>query len=291
VIKKNPVTLTLLDFFSIIVIIIFVHDHVFLNNEIIPAKDARINAISAASLYGKGVFTTIAIHSGQTFLWEKHWRRFESNASKLKIELADFSEEKIKRALAQIIQVNGVSNGRARITLFDESQSSIWPNGSTQKASLLITTADLRPAPKNFRLTVSPCRVNSDSPLADIKSCNYLDKLFAIDGAKARGFDEAIQLNERGEVTSATMANVFWLYDNTVYTPSLKSGCLPGTTREFVMENLSCREVEVTIDELSSAEAIFLTSAGLGVVQVVEFESRRFEKIEHPILGVVPALT
>ena len=54
------------------------------------------------------------------------------------------------------------------------------------------------------------------------------------------------------------------------------------------MENLDCREVVATVDELVSADAIFLTSAGLGVVQVAGFESRHFEKIDHPILELLP---
>jgi branched-subunit amino acid aminotransferase/4-amino-4-deoxychorismate lyase len=254
----------------------------------ISAKDAGIDAISAASLYGKGVFTTIVIHSDQPFLWEKHWRRFESNAERLKIELAEFSESKTKKALAEVIKKNVILNGRARITLFDESQSTIWAVEPTQRTSLLITTDDLRPIPDSFRLTVSPYCVNSHSPLAGIKSCNYLDKILALDEAKARGFDEAIQLNERGEVTSATMANVFWLKDDILYTPSLKTGCLPGTTREYIMEDLDCREVEEAIDKMHSADAVFLTSAGLGVTQVGELESRLFERTEHPILGLLP---
>jgi branched-subunit amino acid aminotransferase/4-amino-4-deoxychorismate lyase len=267
-----------------------VHDHVFLNNEIIPVKDARISAVSAASLYGKGVFTTIAIYSDQPFLWEKHWRRFKNDAGKLKIDLAGNSEDKIKGALAQIVQDNSVVNGRARITVFDESQSNIWAAEATQRASLLITTGDLRPLPNNFRLTISPYRINSHSPLTGIKSCNYLDKILALDEAKAKGFDEAIQFNERGVVTSATMANVFWLDGDILCTPSLDTGCLPGTTREFVMENIACREVDAAMDEMLSADAIFLTSVGLGVAQIAEFESRLLEKIEHPILELLPKI-
>ncbi len=256
----------------------------------IPAKDAGINAISAASFYGKGVFTTIAIYSSQPFLWEKHWLRLQNNADKLKIDLGEFSVGKIKEALEELIQQNGVLDGRARITLFDESPSNIWTNESTQKNSLLITTGNQRPIPNNFRLTISPFHMYSRSPLAGIKSCNYVDKIMALDEAKAKGFDEVIQINEHGEIASAAMANVFWLKDNGLYTPSLNTGCLPGTTREFVMDNLECHEVEATMDKLNSADAIFLTSAGLGVVQVAVFESRRFEKVTRPILELLPKL-
>ena len=109
----------------------------------------------------------------------------------------------------------------------------------------------------------------------------------AVDEAKGRGFDEAIRLNERGEVSSTAMANIFWLKDGVLCTPSLRTGCLAGTTREYVLENIECQEVEATLDDIKHADAIFLTSAGLGVVQVAELESRTLEKIEHPILSLV----
>jgi branched-subunit amino acid aminotransferase/4-amino-4-deoxychorismate lyase len=83
------------------------------------------------------------------------------------------------------------------------------------------------------------------------------------------------------------MANVFWLKDTTLYTPSLKTGCLPGTTREYIIENLKCSEVEATMNELNSVDAIFLTSAGIGVVQISEFEGRVMEKNPHEILELI----
>jgi branched-subunit amino acid aminotransferase/4-amino-4-deoxychorismate lyase len=243
---------------------------------------------SRAFLYGCGVFSTIRVLNGLPFLWEKHWRRLADNATRLRIDLSEHSEPKTRHALDEIIETERVSQGKARITFADESPSDIWTNESAKETVVSIVTSELRTLPDDFRLTISPYHVNLHSPLLGIKSCNYLDKIISLKEAKARGFDEAIQLNERREVTSAAAANIFWLRDNILCTPSLKTGCLPGTTREFVLENLECREIEVAVDTLDSAEAIFLTSAGLGIVQVAEFESRRFEKIRHPILELVP---
>ena len=264
------------------------HKFVSLDSRIVSSVDASIPAPSPASLYGKGFFTTIAIYGGKPFLWEKHWRRLENNAGKLKANVAEFSEGKTIDALSKIIEQNNISDGRARITFFDESASPIWPFETHPKTSPLIITGDLRQVPDSFKLTVSPYTVNSRSPLAGIKSCNYLEKLMALDEAKTRGFDEAIQVNECGLVASAVMANVFWLKDGVLNTPSLKAGCLAGTTREFVLENLECREVEATLNELKEADAIFLTSAGLGVTQAEEFDSRQIEKTDHPILELLP---
>ena len=259
------------------------HDLVAFNFRIVPSPEASLPALSLANLYGTGVFTTIAVNERESFLWEKHWRRIKSNAEKLKIDLTEFSDTTTRAAVDELINKNNIANARARITFFDKSSSKLWPFESTATTSLLIMTGDLRPIPDNFRLTVSPFTINSRSPLAGIKSCNYLEKLLAMEEAKGRGFDEAIQVNERGHVTSATMANVFWLKNGGIHTPSLATGCLPGTTREYVLENLECREVEAGVEELDSAEAIYLTSAGLGVTQVAEYNGRRLQSPPHPI--------
>ena len=74
------------------------------------------------------------------------------------------------------------------------------------------------------------------------------------------------------------------------YTPTLTTGCLPGTTREFVLENVERREVEAGIDELDKADAIFLTSAGLGITQVAEYESKKMERTDHPIFKLLSTI-
>jgi branched-subunit amino acid aminotransferase/4-amino-4-deoxychorismate lyase len=242
------------------------HKFVSFNLQILPADQVSVSPISSAALYGKGVFTTIAIYNSKPFLWEKHWRRLRENSTKLNIDLTDFDEETVKSALTQIISQNNLETSRARLTFFDESASGIWDFQSPNKANFLITTGDLREIKNEFRLTVSPFPVNSKSPLANVKSCNYLENLLALDEAKKRGFDEAVRLNERDEIVSAAMANVFWVRGEKIFTPSLEAGCLAGTTREFLIENFPISQVKSKFSELSTADEVFLTSAGIGIV-------------------------
>ena len=242
------------------------HKFVSFNLEISSAAQVFVSPVSSAALYGRGVFTTIAIYNSKPFLWEKHWRRLQENSARLNIGLSDFDEEKVKTAFAQIILQNNLETGRARLTLFDESPGRIWNFESPKTTSLLITTADVRETKKEFRLTVSPFSINSKSPLAIIKSCNYLENLIALEDAKTRGFDEAIRLNEGGEITSAATANIFWIKREKIFTPSLETGCLAGTTREFLIENFPVSEVKSKLDEITKADEIFLTSAGIGIV-------------------------
>ena len=195
---------------------------------------------------------------------EKHWRRLTENAARIGLNISKFSEKEINDALGELINQNEIENARARITFFDERTSGIWKFPTNRATSVLITTADLL-EPKDLHLTVSPFRINSKSPLANVKSCNYLENVLALEQAKTEKFDEAVRLNERGEIASACMANLFWIKSEQIFTPALETGCLAGTTREFLMENFSIREVKAKMDDLHEADEIFLTSAGLGI--------------------------
>ncbi len=238
------------------------HKFVLFNHKILNANQANISAISSSTLYGKGIFTTILINNSEPFLWQKHWRRLTQNAEKLGIDLSEFTEYSVKTSLTEIIKQNQVINGRARITFFDEQPSQIWSYNSENKTSFLITTDNLRKI-SQINLTVSKHRINSTSLLANIKSCNYLEKIINLQETKKLGFDEAICLNEKHEIVSAIMANIFWVKDNNIFTPSLETGCLAGTIREFLLENFSINQVQSNLSEIENADEIFLSSSGL----------------------------
>ena len=266
------------------------HEFASFNHEILPVSEINIKAVSSAALYGRSIFTTLAIYAAEPFLWEKHRRRLEDNARRLEIDLSAYPENKVRQTLETLIKKNKFSDGRCRITFFDESAGKIWPSGSEDKTSLLIQTADFRKNKKNLSADVSAYPVNSKSPLAGIKSCNYLENIIALSEAEKDGFNEMIRYNERTEVVSFCMGNIFWLEyeEERLYTPSLKTGCLAGTTRELVLEKFEVFEVEKEINEFfRDAEAIFLTSAGTGVSPVTVSEPFISNERIHPILNLI----
>lgn len=260
--------------------------HVSLNG--LVTETPSISAVSSASLYGKGVFTTLAIRDGEPFLWDKHWKRITDNAAKLSIDISQHSEESALASISELVSASALDRGRARLTFFDGSSGPIWPGVGAEVTHLLVLVAEARPKPNPFRIASSPHFLISTSPLAGVKSCNYLERLMAYEEARGRGFDEAIRLNERGHITSACMANLFWEKNGKLFTPSLSTGCLPGTTREFVLENFECEEVESGIEILESSDRIFLTSAGLGVAPAAEFEGRELDTAPHPLPALLP---
>jgi len=265
------------------------HKVALFNGKIVDVDEANLSALSSAALYGRGVFTTIAIYEGKPFLFDKHLRRLRANADAIGLTGADDEIDKLEGRINRLIDQNSISDGRARITLFDGSASQIWSDKTGDKVETLIITADQKQIAAESKLTVSTYAVNSRSPLVGVKSCNYLENILAFDEAKERGYNEAIRSNERGEVTTACMANVFWLKRDHLFTPGLSTGCLAGTTREYVLEKFECREVATTIDELLTADSIFLTSAGIGVLQAAKLDEREFAELDHPLLDLLPS--
>lgn len=253
------------------------HHFVSFNQEIQTPEQINLSAISSAALYARGIFTSLAIYNRKPFQWEKHWQRLIENAKKIRLDLLEFSEEKVKNALSETINENKIENARARITFFDESASNIWSFETNRRTSLLIATADFREAEKDLHLTVSPYRANSKSPLAGVKSCNYLENVLALENARAQGFSEAVRLNERGEIVSACMANLFWIKNEEIFTPALETGCLEGTTRSFVIESAKkVFTVKERLEEFLKADEVFLTSTGVGIASVKKIDEKTF---------------
>jgi 4-amino-4-deoxychorismate lyase len=256
------------------------HKFLSFNFRISTASETSAPVVSDAAFYGRGIFTTLAVYHSKPFQWEKHWRRLTENAAVVGVDLSEFGEENVKNALSEIISCNNLEKGRARITFFREEASGVWQNQAKRRTGLLITTADFRHISDSLRVTVSPYRLNSKSPLVNIKSCNYLENLLVLENAGKNGFDEAIRLNENGEVVSGAMANLFWTFDNKIYTSATETGALCGTTRDFVLERFPVSEKCAALEELLNADEIFLTSAGIGVSRVESLGDRKFASLD-----------
>jgi 4-amino-4-deoxychorismate lyase len=257
------------------------HQHVVLNRRLLEARRARLHAVTAAALYGRGVFTTVAVHGGRPFLWEAHWARLLAHAQRAGVE-CDYGDNEAALLLSRLVEANGVEEGRARVHLLARAVRGRWKLGREGRASdLLMMTADAWAVPESLALTVSPYRVNTCSPLVGVKTVNRLEQIMAWEEAKSRDFDEAVVCNERGEVACATTANLFWVKQGTVHTPALATGAVAGTTRARVMELAAELAVPVsegahTLHDMADADEVFLTSAALGVALVTVFDYHRY---------------
>ena len=260
------------------------HPVIYLNKTMVEATKARVAPVSSAMLYGRGVFTTLAIHNSEVFLWSKHWQRLTTHAKKLDVDYTGCTEKNVGDALRKLISVNRVKDGRARVIMLARSGRDFWKmkTPGAKKTDLLIMTGEPQKiSPHGLSLAVSPYRVNTFSPLTGIKSLNYLDHVLSWEEAQSRDFDEAVVLNERGEIVSAATANLFWAKDGSVHTPALSTGALAGVTRACVLEIANKHFIPVLegiyeMSDLTDADEIFLTSSSLGVAPVTTFDFRRY---------------
>jgi branched-subunit amino acid aminotransferase/4-amino-4-deoxychorismate lyase len=237
--------------------------------------------VTAAALYGRGVFTTVAVHKSRPFLWDAHWSRLLAHAERAGVE-CDFGDNEAALLLSRLVEANEVEEGRARVHLLARAVRGRWKAGDEGRASdLLMMTADAWAPPESLALTVSPYRVNTCSPLVGVKTVNRLEQIMAWEEARARDFDEAVVCNERGEVACATTANLFWVKHGTVHTPALATGAVAGTTRARVVELAAELAVPLsegahTLHDMADADEVFLTSAALGVALVTTFDYHRY---------------
>jgi branched-subunit amino acid aminotransferase/4-amino-4-deoxychorismate lyase len=272
-----------------------VHPVIYLNKSMVEATKARVAPVSSAMLYGRGVFTTLAIYDTEPFQWDKHWKRLSTHAEKIDIDLTGCSQKSVGEALQKLISVNQVKNGRARVIFLARSGQESWKTRtpSAKKTDLLIMTGDVHKVPNSgLSLAVSPYRINTASPTAGIKSLNYLDRILTRDEARSRDFDEAVVLNERGEIASAATANIFWAKNGTLHTPTLSTGALAGVTRECVIEIAEKHFIPLVegvyeMNDLTDADQIFLSSSVIGVTPVTTFDFRRYAIESGSVVGIV----
>jgi len=257
-----------------------VDQFIFHNNRIASAADVRIEPTSAGLLYGWGVFTTLRVFRGAPFQLDRHWDRLVRHAEIAEIPLP-ISLPDVRRAFDNLIKANILQNGRARVTLL-RGDAGAWRLGPSRQSDLLIFTSSEEPkAASPIAITVSPHRVLSHGPLAGVKRTAMLENLLALEEARERGFSEAIMVNERGEITGAAAANVFWTEGSELCTPSLGAGCISGITRGIVHEiaegaGLHVVEGGFPIQRLLDANEVFLTSTARGISAVSSFDIKRY---------------
>ena len=139
-------------------------------------------------------------------------------------------------------------------------------------------TAQMSPLPHGIQfsplsLDVAEIRRNDSSPLSRMKTAGYLDAILATQTARQNGFDDALFLNTKGKVTCTTMANIFAVTGDSLVTPPIHDGALPGITRDLILKlaadtGLEPMESSLDLDDVIEADEVFLTNSLRHVVPV-----------------------
>jgi branched-chain amino acid aminotransferase len=256
-----------------------IHRYVFHNDQVQPVEKTRWSPGQAGLICGWGLFTTVRIARGEAFAYERHWRRLEKDSATIRLPLA-YTGAKVRVHLQEVIRANKVQEGCARIYLVWNTVGGWRSDEHMPEVDLVITTADLPHYPEVVRLAVREHGRHASSPLAGVKTISWLDSVWASAEAQRAGFDEVVLLNERGEVSECTAANIFALKGDKVVTPPLSSGCLEGVTRGVLMEiasdaGTSVVEQTLRLEDLYAAEEVFITSTNRNVIGVKEIGERQ----------------
>lgn len=251
-----------------------IHRFVFHNQELLPIEKTRWSPGQAGLISGWGLFTTVRIVQGEAFAYERHWRRVEKDAAITRMPLA-YSGAKVRVNLQEVIRANKVNEGCARIYLVWNTPGMWKSEEKMPEVDLLITSADLPHYPDLMRLAVREHGRHAASPLSGVKTTSWLNSVWAASEAQREGFDEVVLLNERGEVSECTAANLFVAKNGKVLTPPLSSGCLEGVTRGVLMEIASeagttVNEQTLRMDDVLGADEVFITSTNRNVIGVKE---------------------
>jgi len=255
-----------------------IHRFVFHNDGLVPVEKARWSPGQAGLICGWGLFTTARIVQGEAFAYERHWRRLEKDAALTRVPLS-YTSAKVRVHLQEVIRANKVETGCARIYLVWNSPGYWKSDEKFQEMDLVITTADLPHYPDTVRLAIRQHGRHAASPLAGVKTISWLNSVWAAAEAQREGFDEVVLLNERGEVSECTAANIFAAKNRKVLTPPLNSGCLEGVTRGVLLEiaadaGTSVAEQTLRLEDLYEADEVFVTSTNRNVIGVTEIAGK-----------------
>ena len=231
------------------------------------------------TLFGFGLFETLLITEEGPLFVDLHWRRMKNGADLLCLKLPDFHEW-FKQIQEFIQKTPNTYPFALRVTLSGGAPMVRLPSQLLfHKRLISYTPAQFS---SGIRLHLLPYPRNEQSPLVSIKSTNYLENILAKEEAIRKDAEEGLWLNTQGYLSEGTMSNLFFVKDETLFTPSVSCGCLPGTRRQILLD-LACslqiptHEGLYTLSDLFSAKEIFMTNALMGVMPVRQLDDFPFE--------------
>ena len=262
-------------------------DFIWMNGELVRWEDAKVHVLTHALHYGSGVFEGIRAYETErgtaVFRHQDHLDRLRRSAGLYYMELP-YTLEKLREATHELIRVNKLRScyirpvafrGYGEMGLFPlntpvEVFIAVWPWGAYlgeegQKHGIRCKVSSWR-------------RMSDESFIPEAKACGqYLNSILAkVETAKA-GYDEAILLDQHGNVSEGSGENVFVVRDGHISTPSSASCILDGITARSVVQiaadlGFEVEQRDVSRGELYQADEVFLTGTAAEIVPVREID-------------------
>lgn len=246
----------------------------FFDGEYVKAKDAKTDLYGQSLHYGYAVFEGIksykTANGARIFKAEEHYDRLRKSAEAMMMPFSYATEEMVQ-ATYKLLEMNKLENAYIRPIVICSPNMALskgrksylvievwnWDNGYLANKMRIMTSSFQRPNPKAFKVEAKV-------------SGHYVNSILACQEAKDKGFDEALVLDENGNVAESSGANVFFEKDGTLFTPA-KGNILPGITRATILQ--ICQELGIpteekffTPQEMQGADAGFFCGTAAEVV-------------------------
>lgn len=238
---------------------------VYLDGSLVPAAEARVSALDRGLLSGYGLFETLRAYSGCPWALGDHYARLRDGGKTIDLEVPAL--ETIDRAIADVVEANGLSDCGVRFTVTGGAGPEDPQADPDAPPSLIVTAWALRDYTDLYTRGAALATLpEGGRPLAGVKTTSYAVSVAGRVFAKRAGADDALFLGGHKRVLEATGSNLFVVKDGTMRTPSIDDAVLPGVTRRYVMEVASGEGFEVAedtlyIDDLVVADEVILTSS------------------------------
>lgn len=256
---------------------------IYINGDLFPRKDAKISVFDSGFLLGDGVWEGIRLHNGKLAFLEQHLERLYAGARDLRIDIG-LDRETLTGELYRTLEANKmVDEVHIRLIVSRGLKKTPYqhPNANIGGPTIVIIPefkkADPAVAENGIRLaTVS---IRRGTPKTQDPKWNALSKLNCIAAcleADALGVDEGIMLDEHGFVATCNSTNFFIVRNDEVWT-STGEYCLNGVTRGNIIkicrqENIPVFEKNFVIEEVHSADEVFVTGTFAGVIPAIEVD-------------------
>ncbi|RLB71495.1 MAG: hypothetical protein DRH03_05810 [Deltaproteobacteria bacterium] len=260
---------------------------IYINNRFVQEDQATISPLDTGFLFGDGLFETVRSDDAHPFLLDEHLVRLRQSLQTLAIP----EPQNLKQSpdiITELLNKNQLNQVASVIKIVvSRGYSGPGSPDKTPPPTFLIKTSKLdlesiKRRHQGMRALILPWRRDQNHPLTTVKSLNYLENRYALRKAQESGFDEGIFLNQSGELCEGSFSNLFLIRDDSLLTPSLTSGLLPGITRNFILQtakhlHLDCRETSLVMEDLKRCDGAFLTSSLMEIAPLLEIGKYKFD--------------
>jgi len=262
--------------------------YVWFDGKFVPLSKAKVPITTHAIHYGTSIFEGIRGYWSSKNLYifrlNDHVKRFRNSGKFYNITF-NFSDKQIENAVLNLCKKNKIKESCYIRPFYFVSQLGInlhvTKKAPTHVAMFSFPFGDL--FNKNgITATISKWRKfsNLSTPIQAKMGGNYLNSILATQDAKQKGFDEAILLDQSGNVSEAPGENIFLVKNNKLITPSLNSSALDGITRRSIITlakdmKLKIKTQKVSKKELKTADEIFLSGTAAEITPVIKIDKKK----------------